>query len=228
MKLLLRFLILEMLILPIASFSYAKETTGELKRERIEWCDVWIPDANVEQLPRVLLVGDSITRAYYKTVEKHLQGKASCARFATSACVSDPAFWAQLRAVSTGYRFDIIHFNNGLHGFDYTEDEYQTGYTKTIELLRQLQPQAKLIFVLTTPLQSTSEKNNLNPRVDVRNKFVQQLAKDTNAAINDLHSLTKDTPELYTDPYHYKPAAIELQGKQVAESILKLLDSQTK
>jgi hypothetical protein len=193
-------------------------------RERIEWCDVWIPDANVFELRRVLLVGDSITRAYYSTVEKQLKGKAYCARFATSACVSDPAFLAQLKAVSTGYTYDIIHFNNGLHGFDYTEEEYQAGYAKVAKFLRNLHPNAKLIFALSTPLQSTSDKNSLNPRIDVRNNFVRQLASEQNAVVNDLHALSKDHPEYYTDPYHYKPVAIQLQGKQVAESVLKLID----
>ena len=33
-------------------------------RESIEWCDLWISHANETNLPRVLLIGDSITRAY--------------------------------------------------------------------------------------------------------------------------------------------------------------------
>ncbi|MFX3891450.1 hypothetical protein ACJBV1_11045, partial [Streptococcus suis] len=32
-------------------------------RESIEWCDIWISHANETNLPRVLLIGDSITRA---------------------------------------------------------------------------------------------------------------------------------------------------------------------
>ena len=33
--------------------------------ESIEWCDIWISHADETNLPRVLLIGDSITRAYY-------------------------------------------------------------------------------------------------------------------------------------------------------------------
>lgn len=38
---------------------HAKEP--HLAREAIEWCDIWIPEANGTDLPRVLLIGDSIT-----------------------------------------------------------------------------------------------------------------------------------------------------------------------
>ena len=31
-------------------------------RERIEWADIWVTDADKDDLPRVLLIGDSITR----------------------------------------------------------------------------------------------------------------------------------------------------------------------
>jgi hypothetical protein len=37
-------------------------------REDIEWCNVWIPDATNAKLPRVLLIGDSISMSYYDRV----------------------------------------------------------------------------------------------------------------------------------------------------------------
>ena len=69
-----------LLALVILSFSAA----GQISREKIEWLDVWIPDTNERGLPRVLLVGDSITRGYGKQVEAGLKGKAYVARLATS------------------------------------------------------------------------------------------------------------------------------------------------
>ena len=63
-------------------------------RENIEWLDVWVPGNNVTDRPRVLLIGDSITRGYYKAVEDKLKGKAVVCRLATSRA------WA-IRACST-------------------------------------------------------------------------------------------------------------------------------
>ena len=49
------------------------------------------------------------------------------------------------------------------------------------------------------------------------------LAKTYGASVNDLHSISKGHPEYYTDAYHYKAAAIELQGKQVGDTIKEQL-----
>jgi len=87
---------------------------GEVHRERIEWCDVWIPQANDSKLPRVLLVGDSITRGYYGRVAAQLANVASVARLTTSRSVCDPLFVAELRPVVEGYKWAVIHFNNGI------------------------------------------------------------------------------------------------------------------
>lgn len=52
------------------------QTERNIPREDIEWIDVWGPHNNDNDLPRVLLVGDSITRQYNAGVEQNLDGKA--------------------------------------------------------------------------------------------------------------------------------------------------------
>jgi len=195
----------------------------KIHREGTEWCDIWIPKATDQKLPRVLLVGDSITKGYFKSAEKYLGAKVHCARFATSACVSDPAFLVQLEAMFIGYEYAVVHFNNGLHGIAYTEKEYREGYEKALQFIRKKSPQAKLVLVLSTPLQSTSNKDKLNPRIDARNRIVRELAKKYGATINDLHAISKDHPEYYKDPYHFKSVATELQGKQVGNVVMQVL-----
>ena len=195
----------------------------KVRREGTEWCDIWVSKATDQKMPRVLLVGDSITKGYFGAAEKYLKGQANCARFATSACVSDPAFFAQLESMFSHYKYKVVHFNNGLHGIGYTEEEYQEGYERALKMIRKKAPGAKLILALSTPLLSTSAQNGLNPRIDERNRIVRELAKRYDAEINDLHALSKGRPEFYKDPYHYKPVATGLQGKQVGEVIEKSL-----
>jgi hypothetical protein len=62
------------------------------------------PDA---VLPNVLLLGDSITRAYYSTVSGQLAGVANVYLFATSASVGDPRLTNQVAefAKMQGARF---------------------------------------------------------------------------------------------------------------------------
>ncbi|HEY1190437.1 MAG TPA: hypothetical protein VGE74_22580, partial [Gemmata sp.] len=93
-------------------------------RESIEWLDVWVPGNGVRDQPRVLLIGDSITRAYYKSVEDTLKGKAIVCRLATSKSLGDPGLLDEVKLVLGQAKFDVIHFNNGMHGWGYSEDEY--------------------------------------------------------------------------------------------------------
>ncbi|NOX55461.1 MAG: hypothetical protein GXP27_13690 [Planctomycetes bacterium] len=85
--------------------------------EPIEWSNVWVVGANQKDRPRVLLIGDSIVRGYYRVVERELGEKAYCAHFATSAFLSNPDDLAMLKVLLKRYRFDVIHINNGLHGW---------------------------------------------------------------------------------------------------------------
>lgn len=94
------------------------------KRETVEWIDVWLPHTNDDKLPRVLLIGNSITRGYYPKVEKLLKGKAYVARLTTSKSLGDPALIQEINLIMSYGKFDLVHFNNGLHGWEYTEDEY--------------------------------------------------------------------------------------------------------
>ena len=70
---------------------------SHISREAIEWCNIWIPDANETKLPRVLLIGDSITGGYGPKVADALKGKASVARLTTSKSIGDPALLADGR-----------------------------------------------------------------------------------------------------------------------------------
>lgn len=60
--------------------------------EKIEWTWTDRPEAPVAGRPNVLLVGDSITRAYYPAVANDLRGVANVYLFASSACSGD---WCQ-------------------------------------------------------------------------------------------------------------------------------------
>jgi hypothetical protein len=87
--------------------------------EKIEWTWADRPDTASPALPNVLLVGDSITRAYYPEVAKQFSGEANVYLFATSAPSGDPRLAEQLGDYfrMMGRPFAVIHFNNGMHGW---------------------------------------------------------------------------------------------------------------
>ena len=198
--------------------STASENTGQhYEREGTEWVTTWIPLANNTNQPRILLVGDSITKGYAPEVTKKMQPSVTTAYFTTSASVADPVYALQLQSVLGGYQFAVIHFNNGLHGFTYSEAEYRAGYERALKIIHQLQPQARLILTLSTPLKADEGNAERNRSVDARNAIVRDLAKQFDAEIDDLHAISYGHPEYYVDNYHYKPEAISLQATQVAK-----------
>ena len=127
-------------------------------REGIEWCDIWIAHANETNLPRVLLIGDSIARGYYPAVESALGGKAYVARLATSAFLTDSMLHQQIALVLDNTRFDVIHFNNGLHGWQHSEAEYRRAFPGFLATIQKHAPKAKLIWAATNSPQGVHQR----------------------------------------------------------------------
>lgn len=205
---------------------------AEPVRERIEWVDIWVTDADKADLPRVLLVGDSITRGYFGGVEKQLAGKAHCARLTTSKCVSDPTFDDDLKMLLKQYKFSVIHINNGLHGWGYTEDEYRDGLRKTMLTLKQHAGDAKLIWAATTPVRETSDLAQFaerTQRVRARNRLAAEIMQDEHIPTDDLFELVQDHPEWTSgDGVHFNGGGNEALAKQVAASVLEHLPATAK
>ena len=196
-------------------------------RERIEWIDIWVTDADKDDLPRVLFVGDSITRGYFGGVEKHLAGKSYCARLTTSKCVSDPTFNDDLLLLLKQYKFSAIHFNNGLHGWGYTEEQYRDGLLKTVAAVKEHSGDATIIWATTTPVRESSDLQKFSEkteRVKVRNKLASEIMKENGASTNDLFELVKDHADWQSkDGVHFNAAGNEGLAKQVAESVSESL-----
>jgi lysophospholipase L1-like esterase len=194
-------------------------------REYIEWCDIWISHANETNLPRVLLIGDSITRDYYPGVEKHLDGRAYVGRLSSSAFVADPVLLDQLKMTLSSMKFDVIHFNNGMHGWQHSEDEYRKAFPKFIETIRRYAPRAKLIWASTTPLRQSPTPAKDHPteatdeRIQARNSIASNMAQKEGIPVDDLYSLMRGHPEYHRDNVHFNDQGIGLQAAQVAAQV---------
>ncbi|MBL9145004.1 MAG: SGNH/GDSL hydrolase family protein [Verrucomicrobiaceae bacterium] len=219
-----------LLLLALASSSPAADRL--VPREGTEWCNIWMPNANKHDLPRVLLIGDSVTQGYGTDVEKELAGKAYVARLATSRCVGDPVLHAELTAVLGAETFDVIHFNNGLHGVgSVSEKEYAEFLPQMLAHVRKLAPKAKLIWATCTPSHVNGKFEQLAPNnanVTERNRISTELMSKEGIPVNDLYALMLPHPEFCADGLHYKAEGKALQGKQVAQAILNWLPVQAK
>lgn len=213
-------------LLIVCQAAQALRTGEKIKRENIEWLDVWTPGNHEYRLPKVLLIGNSITRLYYPYVEKQLKGKACVARYCSSKSLGDPALLDELASYLRQYSFDIVHFNVGMHGRDYTEEEYGKALPALYELIKRYEPGAKLVWASTTPVMKRNDLNaydSITVRVKERNRIANEYFKGKPVIIDDLFSAMYGHPEYYAggDGTHMGTQGVEVLAKHVSN----LLDS---
>jgi hypothetical protein len=189
--------------------------------EEIEWTwEVRPPHPN-GALPNVLLIGDSITRNYYPGVVRHLEETANVYLLATSASVGDPRLPAQITDFATmeAVRFNIVHFNNGMHGWSYTETQYQEAFPAFLQSIRSAAPDAQLIWTAITPVRADATSGATNPRIDSRNAIAKTFIEGQGIVIDDQHELMMHHLDLYQDSVHFNKDGAEVQAAQAASVI---------
>src|SRR6266851_5703978 len=139
--------------------------------EEIEWTWEVRPQVADPKLPNVLLLGDSITRNYFPQVTQDLRGVANVYLLASSTSVGDPRLSRQIAEFAATQRvsFAVVHFNNGMHGWGYTEAQFQSGFPVFLRAIRSLPGRGKLIWATITPVKGDASGGATNPRIDARN-----------------------------------------------------------
>jgi hypothetical protein len=198
-------------------------------RESIEWCDIWISHANEMNLPRVLLIGDSIVRDYYPEVEKRFAGKAFVARLATSRFVADAVLLKEIELVLDGTNFDVILFNNGMHGWQHSEETYRKAFPKLIKTIRRHAPKARLVWATTTPLRDgkgvtyDTKADYSDERIAARNAIAAEIVASKRIPIVDLNAAVRGHPEFHSDNVHFNSQGNQIFANQVYVAIERLL-----
>ena len=120
-------------------------------------------------LPRVLLIGDSISLGYTSYVRKLLKSKANVLRIPANGGPTPRmlanykrwlgAYWQD------GFKWDIIHFNFGLHDLRIYKgknkvdlETYKKNLRTIVKLLKKTN--AKLIWASTTPVPENANKGS--------------------------------------------------------------------
>ena len=193
--------------------------------ENIEWSISYAYGLTDEtkDLPRVLLVGDSICQAYQNVVRERLDEKVNVTYWVSSYCVTSPAYLPLLSVYLDEAKYDVIHFNNGLHSLSQTTiDAYSEGYRAALELICRKQPQAKIIWCTSTPLTDAAKTAKCRELNAAAAKVVAEFGVD---GTDDLFMLCDplDRAENWKDVFHFKREAVAKQADQVAASILAVL-----
>jgi hypothetical protein len=196
--------------------------------EEVEW--TWeVRPAHIDpKLPNVLLVGDSISRNYYPEVQRQLADVANVYLFVASTSVGDPRLTHQLAEFSAmeGVPFKVVHFNNGMHGWTYSEQEYKAAFPSYLRALHKIAPKASFIWATITPVRADDKPGPTNARIEARNSIAQSFITATGIPVDDQHALMVHHEDQHEDNVHFNAVGAAVQGKQVAHSIRSAMAKQ--
>jgi len=181
-------------------------------------------------LPRVLLIGDSISIGYTLAVREMLKDKANVHRIPTNGGPTTRGVAQIDNWLGTG-KWDVIHFNWGLHDLKYIDGQKQVALADYESNLRQLvkrmkQTGATLIWCSTTPVpEGPLQPPRKFTEVVEYNKIARKVADDFDLQIDDLYSYA--LPRLKEiqrqNNVHFTPEGSRVLAKQVSKSILESL-----
>jgi acyl-CoA thioesterase-1 len=187
-------------------------------------------------LPRVLLIGDSISIGYTLPTRKLLAGKANVHRIPTNGGPTTRGL-ASLDAWLGKGTWDVIHFNWGLHDLKYmdakgrldpngTQQVPVEPYEKNLrQLVRRLKrTKAKLIWCSTTPVPKGAQ-GRIPGDAARYNRVAAKVMKELGVPVNDLCAFAR--PRLKQIQrranVHFTPEGSQALARQVANSILRAL-----
>ncbi|MBT5019510.1 SGNH/GDSL hydrolase family protein [bacterium] len=189
-------------------------------------------------LPRVLLIGDSISIGYTVDVRNELDGIANVHRIPTNGGPTTRG----LQSIDSWLgesKWDVIHFNWGLHDLKFVNakaqlvdpgegeyqvpiDDYKKNLTKLVARLKETD--AKLIWRNTTPVPEGA-KGRIPGDAAKYNAVAAEIMKKNNIPTDDMFSFVKpqmDKLMLPANVHFTKPGSAAL-GKQAANEIKNAL-----
>jgi acyl-CoA thioesterase-1 len=200
----------------------------------------YAPVEDVAGLPRVLLIGDSISEGYTAPVRKLLRGKANVHRIPENGGATKAGL-AKIEGWLGTQKWDVIHFNWGLHDLmfnpeshpdpaQYEKDQLAL-YEKNLRALmvRLKETEAKLIWASSTPvpeeISSPRSPSHRSRVVKIYNEVAARIMAENGVPIDDLNAYVTPVQEKMQKPHdvHFSMEGSEFLALKVAEEITKTL-----
>jgi lysophospholipase L1-like esterase/dienelactone hydrolase len=190
-------------------------------------------------LPKIVLVGDSVRMGYAPLVAKRLEGKAVVVNDKENGGDSANVL-KNLDEWVIREKPDIVHINAGLHDLklDKTSKKYQVEVAQYEKNLKEIVARirkgtnATIIFADTTPIiderhaKRGGNFDRTEADVERYNKAALSVMKAEGVAVHDLHGLVAHLGAetmLGTDGTHYTPAGYEKLADAVADVLERQL-----
>lgn len=188
------------------------------------------PIEDVPGLPRVLLIGDSISIGYTLPTRELLRGKANVHRIPVNGGPTIRGVQSLAEWLGDG-KWDVIHFNWGLHDLKMDEagkhqvplNEYEENLTQLVKQLKATG--AKLIWCSTTPVPEGCSPPRKEEDVLAYNAAAKKIMDANGIALNDLHAFALPRLKEIQRPanVHFSPAGSKVLAEAVAKVIQEAL-----
>ncbi len=192
--------------------------------EKFEWTNMWW-DEPMNTGKRILLIGDSITNGYKGLVKNMMSNQYYIDMYATSRALDNGSFTRELEYMLEfcDLKYDVIHFNNGLHGTHQDIETYKNYYEKVIGYIMNTSMNSKLILVLSTPVTQKDDVTIFDEKNEIirqRNHVVMKLAQKYNLLTNDLYNVVVGEPNIRNnDGFHYLERGYQILAEAVYNKI---------
>ncbi|MDP6524991.1 MAG: SGNH/GDSL hydrolase family protein [Kiritimatiellia bacterium] len=228
-----RFAIACVIALPLSLFSAPENTRKSAKQKRPQPAFAKVIDK--PNLPRVLLIGDSISMGYTADVRKLMEGKANVHRPPTNCGPTTKGLVEIDQWLGEG-KWDVIHFNWGLHDLKYMsakggladvksgKQQVEIGqYERNLDQLvvRLKKTGARLIWRNTTPV-PPGAKGRVVGDAKRYNDVALKVMKKHQVAVQDMHAfvLPRMKELMRTANVHFTPEG----SRKLAETVVGEVD----
>jgi acyl-CoA thioesterase-1 len=230
-------LLVLLVVTVVVGTAFTAETRVKPKKKRRAPNPAMKPITDDPNLPRVLLIGDSISIGYTVPVRELLAGKANVHRPLTNCGPTTRGLEQIDQWLGTG-RWNVIHFNWGLHDLKYMGskgqnladpkaadshpqvpiEQYEANLRKLVERLEKTG--ATLIWCETTPV-PPGAKGRVVGDAAKYNAVAAGIMKEHGIAIDDLYAFAKPRLEEIQLPanVHFGPDGSKELAKQVVKCI---------
>lgn len=225
-------------LVAVSGWALAADTAGAKAAPRKPPDPALAAIEDVPGLPRVLLIGDSISIGYTLPTRALLAGKANVHRIPANGGPTTRGL-DQLERWLGESKWDVIHFNFGLHDLKHVDARgsivgvdqgprlvepaaYRENLRRIVARLKQTG--ARLIWCTTTPIPPGAKGRVPGDELEY-NRVAAEVMRDEGVEINDLHAFAAARLAEIGKPadVHYTPAGSETLATQVATHIAAAL-----
>lgn len=180
--------------------------------------NAWDFVSDAPGLPRVLLIGDSVSRGYTQAVRAALAGKMNVHR-APENCGPTANGLKKIEVWLGDGKWDVIHFNFGIHDRSTPLADYQQRLEQLVEKMSKTG--AKLIWASTTPIPDDLPKNQKASSIIERNASALEVMTKAGVLRDDLFgAITPHLADLQNpNDVHFNAKGYEFLGAEVAKSL---------